>query len=70
MKPRGFLSFGVSKDALREVLEQAVDAQVSIDGSNNVIFYNAAAEKLWGHARDEVIGRNVKMLVPRDPARA
>ncbi|WP_461056946.1 PAS domain S-box protein, partial [Silanimonas algicola] len=48
----------------RSVLEQALDAVVSIDQSNNVTFFNAAAERLWGYSRAEVLGRNVKMLVP------
>ncbi|GAB3257671.1 PAS domain S-box protein [Chitinimonas naiadis] len=65
MKQGGFLHFGSGNGHLREVLEQAVDAVVSIDGQNNVTFYNAAAEKLWGYTRAEVLGRNVKMLVPQ-----
>jgi len=57
---------GFSSDrSTRLVLEQAIDAVVSIDQNNNVSFYNAAAEKLWGYTREEVIGRNVKMLVPQ-----
>ncbi len=51
--------------ALRSVLDQALDAIVSIDENNCVTYYNAAAERLWGHPAEEVIGRNVKMLVPR-----
>jgi len=50
--------------ATQSVLEQAIDAVVSIDQHNNVTFFNAAAERLWGYRRDEVMGRNVKMLVP------
>lgn len=46
------------------VLEQAVDAVVSIDPQNRVTFFNAAAERLWGYPRDKVLGQNVKMLVP------
>ncbi|WP_439574178.1 EAL domain-containing protein [Phreatobacter sp.] len=49
---------------LAPVLEQAVDAVVIIDDTNDVVFFNAAAEKLWGRSRAEVIGRNVKALVP------
>lgn len=49
---------------LRETLEQALDAVVEIDASNNVVFFNPAAERLWGYSRDEVVGRNVDMLVP------
>ncbi len=47
------------------VLEQAIDAVVIIDELNNVIFFNTAAEKLWGHSRAEVLGKNVRLLVPQ-----
>ncbi|MAC77097.1 MAG: hypothetical protein CML66_03445 [Rhodobacteraceae bacterium] len=47
-------------------LESAIDAVVVIDTSNRVIFFNAAAEELWGYRREEVMGHNVKMLVPRE----
>ncbi|GAB5519956.1 MAG: hypothetical protein RhofKO_22070 [Rhodothermales bacterium] len=50
--------------ALSQVLEQAIDAVVTIDEHNNVTFYNRAAERLWGYQKEEVLGRNVKMLVP------
>jgi len=49
---------------LRETLEQALDAVVEIDANNNVVFFNPAAERLWGYSWDEVVGRNVDMLVP------
>jgi PAS domain S-box-containing protein len=62
---KGFLGFGSNDAELREVLEQAIDAVISIDSQNNVTFFNAAAERLWGYSRAEVIGRNVKMLVPQ-----
>ena len=48
----------------RAALEQAIDAVVIIDTKNRVTFYNAAAEALWGYPADEVLGRNVNMLVP------
>ncbi|MEO1292725.1 MAG: PAS domain S-box protein, partial [Pseudomonadota bacterium] len=50
---------------LRSSLEKAIDAVVIIDGRNHVTFFNAAAERLWGYERNEVLGRNVKMLVPQ-----
>jgi methyl-accepting chemotaxis protein len=52
------------RNSLKQVLEQALDAVVSIDEKNNVTFFNGAAEKLWGYSRGEVLGKNVKMLVP------
>lgn len=49
---------------LRSVLEQAIDAVVTIDSANKVIFMNAAAERLWGYSAADVMGKNVRMLVP------
>lgn len=53
-----------AKEEINQVLEQAIDAVVSIDKNNNVTLFNTAAERLWGYQRDEVLGHNVKMLVP------
>src|SRR5689334_16656284 len=54
-------------DAARTLLaglEQAMDAVVMIDSNNTVIHFNAAAERLWGYERREVLGQNVSFLVP------
>lgn len=53
-----------SRETIHQTLEQAIDGVVTIDEHNNVTFFNAAAEKLWGYRREEVLGQNVKMLVP------
>jgi len=55
-----------AQDSITQTLEQALDAVVTIDGQNHVTFFNAAAEELWGYDRDEVVGQNVKMLVPHE----
>ncbi|WP_261893876.1 EAL domain-containing protein [Vibrio cyclitrophicus] len=49
-----------------QTLEQAVDGVVVIDSKNNIMLFNSAAEKLWGYNKDEVLGENVKILVPDD----
>ncbi len=59
------LKKATTQDFLTAVLDQALDAVVTIDHHNIVTYYNAAAERLWGYRADEVIGQNVKMLVPR-----
>ena len=46
------------------IVEQAIDGVVVIDGGNNVVLFNAAAERLWGIDRTEIVGRNVRLLVP------
>lgn len=55
-----------SREIVEQTLEQALDAVVCIDENNNVTLFNASAEKLWGYQREEVIGCNVKMLVPHE----
>ena len=55
-----------AQERIRQTLEQAIDGVVSIDENNIVTVFNAAAEELWGYRRDEVIGQNVKMLVPSE----
>lgn len=45
-------------------LEQAIDAVVMIDAQNNVTHFNAAAERIWGYRRDEVLGNNISMSMP------
>ena len=54
-----------SRETMAQTLEQALDAVVCIDEHNCVTLFNAAAEKLWGYDREEVLGQNVKMLVPQ-----
>ena len=54
-----------AREQINQTLEQVIDGVVTIDEKNNVTFFNKAAEKLWGYSRDEVIGKNVKMLVPQ-----
>ncbi|WP_317279120.1 PAS domain S-box protein [Kordiimonas aquimaris] len=54
-----------AQDIVNQTLEQALDAVVTIDEENCITFYNSAAEKLWGYSRAEVMGQNVKMLVPK-----
>lgn len=54
-----------AREMMNQTLEQAMDAVVSIDEHNNVTFFNKAAEAVWGYNRSEVLGNNVKMLVPQ-----
>ena len=53
-----------AQEIIHQTLEQAIDAVVTIDQSNHITFANPAAERLWGYSRDEMLGQNVKMLVP------
>lgn len=54
-----------AREMMQQTLEQALDAVVCIDEHNNITLFNKAAEVLWGCSRDQVMGQNVKMLVPQ-----
>lgn len=51
-------------DFYRDMLMQAADGVVIINGLNQIVFFNTAAEKLWGCPASEVMGKNVNCLVP------
>lgn len=46
------------------VFDAAVDGILTIDENGIVASVNAAACRLFGYGRDEIVGRNVKMLMP------
>lgn len=53
----------------KAILETAVDGIITIDGEGVVRSLNPAAESIFGYDKSEVIGKNVKMLMP-EPYRA
>ncbi|WP_022835305.1 PAS domain S-box protein [Salisaeta longa] len=60
-----------TEDALREsrakahaILETTVDGVITIDAKGHITSFNAAAEDIFGYSEAEVLGENVKMLMP------
>ncbi|MDA9508748.1 histidine kinase [Bradyrhizobium sp. CCBAU 11386] len=51
-------------DWLRAVVDTAVDGVILIDARGSILMFNPACEGLFGYPADEVIGRNVKVLMP------
>ena len=53
-----------SGERLRAILQTAIDAIITIEESGVIESVNPAAERAFGYTRDELIGRNVSMLMP------
>ena len=53
-----------AEERMRSVVNHVVDGIISIDERGIVTTFNPAAERIFGYAREEVIGRNVNMLMP------
>ena len=52
------------EEVLRSVVNNVVDGIITIDHRGAVESFNPAAEKLFGYEAAEIIGRNVKVLMP------
>jgi two-component system, cell cycle sensor histidine kinase and response regulator CckA len=50
---------------LTGLIESAMDAVISIDDRHEVVLFNAAAEKMFGHEAAAVLGRPLGMLLPQ-----
>jgi PAS domain S-box-containing protein len=53
-----------AEERMRSVVDHVVDGIITIDEHGAIESFNPAAEKLFGYRRGEVIGRNVKHLMP------
>jgi len=53
-----------SEARARSILETTVDAIITIGPRGSIKSFNKTAEKLFGYPVKEVVGRNVKMLMP------
>ena len=49
---------------LRTLLDNVIDAIVTIDETGRIETFNHAAERIFGHRQEEVAGCNVRLLMP------
>jgi PAS domain S-box-containing protein len=53
-----------SEAKARSILETTVDGIITIDADGHIESFNQAAEDIFGYGAEEVIGENVKVLMP------
>jgi sigma-B regulation protein RsbU (phosphoserine phosphatase) len=53
-----------SESKLRAILDTLLDGVIAIDAQGAILVFNPAAEALFGYRREEILGQNVKRLMP------
>jgi PAS domain S-box-containing protein len=54
----------VREDLLQAILNTAADAIITIDRRGIIVAANPATERIFGYTRDELVGQNIKVLMP------
>ena len=53
-----------ANDRYHQTLDSVMDAIVAVDDSHNILLFNPAAERMFGLAKSEVLGKPLSRLVP------
>ncbi len=53
-----------SNSRLKAIIENAVDGIITIDSRGTIESSNPAAARLFGYSQDEMMGKNIKILMP------
>lgn len=46
------------------ILENSNDAVITCDSDRNIVFWNRMAEEIFGYSKEEVIGKDILLIVP------
>jgi PAS domain S-box-containing protein len=57
----------LADERCRRTVESSPTATISVDPQGRIVLVNAQTEKLFGYAREEMLGRPVEMLIPQGP---
>ncbi|MDZ7698612.1 MAG: PAS domain S-box protein [Deltaproteobacteria bacterium] len=53
-----------SEKKFRTILDTATDAIISINSDHKIILFNNAAERIFGYSREEMLNKDLKVLIP------
>ncbi len=53
-----------SQHELQAIIQTAIDGIIIINDQGTIISFNPAAEHMFGYMKEEVVGKNIKLLMP------
>ena len=54
----------MSDEMLVQLVDELADAVIVSDGEGTIIFWNAAAERLFGWSADDALGQTLDLIIP------
>ena len=57
-----------AEEHVKLVLNSALEGIITADPKGNILNYNPAAERIFGHKESDIRGQNIKLLMPHDIA--
>ena len=63
-KPESFAEVAAGEELLRSILATVPDAMIIINTSGVITYFSAAAEQMFGYGSEEVLGQNIRLLMP------
>jgi len=51
---------------LASIVRNMPDAVCAIDPENRIVFWNEGAERMFGYTSEEILGKDVRLIVPRE----
>jgi PAS domain S-box-containing protein len=55
-----------SEEKYRTLIETSSDGIISMDEKGKIMFWNKAAQKMFGYSKEEIIGKPVTILIPEE----
>ncbi len=59
-------TLGYQEYQVRAILNNMVDSVVTIDASGEILTFNNSAEKSFGYAMEDIVGKNVSLLIHKN----
>jgi two-component system sensor kinase FixL len=53
-----------SEEKFHNIVETATEAIISVDSASRIVLFNRGAEQTFGYGKEEVLGRDLSVLVP------